>query len=95
MTVLPDAEDNLVVKSPAQRLCNEIQLFDLCDLERCTFKADRFCTNNDLLKSFELIADAEMVPTEVFSSEELEEGDDFDEDFEDDGYGEEAEYEDD
>jgi hypothetical protein len=28
--------------SPARRLCSEIQLFDLCELDRCSFKEDRF-----------------------------------------------------
>lgn len=42
---------------PAQRLCSEIQLFDLCDLERCAFKEGRFCTQKDLLARFEQLPD--------------------------------------
>ena len=39
----------------AQRLCSEIQLFDLCDLDSCRFKSSRFCTNEELLAKFESI----------------------------------------
>lgn len=99
MAVEPAADENIVSKLPVQRLCNEIQLFDLCDLERCSFKKERFCTNADLLKSFERIADAEIVRREVYTSEDSEEGEDaadeeYDDEFEDDGYGDRAEYED-
>jgi hypothetical protein len=41
----------------ARRLCNEIQLFDLCDLDRCAFKDGRFCTREDLLARFEQLPD--------------------------------------
>jgi hypothetical protein len=40
-----------------QRLCNEIQLFELCDLNWCGFKDGRFCTQPELLARFEHIAD--------------------------------------
>jgi hypothetical protein len=36
-----------------QRLCSEIQLFDLCELEQCNFKEGRFCTDPELLAKFE------------------------------------------
>lgn len=36
-----------------QRLCSEIQLFDLCDLEYCDYKEGRYCTKEDLLALFE------------------------------------------
>ena len=93
------AEDSAVANVPAQRLCNEIQLFDLCDLDSCTFKEGRFCTNCDLLTTFERISDVDEARPEMFGSEVPEEGEDagceeFDEDFADDGYGDEAEYED-
>lgn len=39
----------------AQRLCSEIQLFDLCDLDSCRFKLGRFCTNEELVAKFEAI----------------------------------------
>ena len=42
---------------PAQRLCSEIQLFDLCDLDRCAFKEGRFCSQKDLLARFEQLPD--------------------------------------
>lgn len=54
-----------------QRLCSEIQLFDLCDLDACTFKNNRFCTNSDLLASFEKIADVERQSPELYVSEAL------------------------
>lgn len=47
------------LKTLPQRLCSEIQLFDLCDLEKCSFKDGRFCTDARLIKKFEAIADEE------------------------------------
>lgn len=35
-----------------QRLCSEIQLFDLCDLVSCHYKNERFCSNSALLERF-------------------------------------------
>jgi hypothetical protein len=86
-------------KLPAQRLCNEIQLFDLCDLETCSFKAGRFCSNAELLSSFERISDAEMIRHDALNSEGVEEGEDsFEEEYEDnfdeDEIGDEAECDD-
>jgi len=53
-----DNEDTpAAMVKPAQRLCSEIQLFDLCDLESCTYKEGRFCSNEELLERFEQIAD--------------------------------------
>lgn len=40
-----------------QRLCSEIQLFDLCDLDVCRFKQGRFCTQEELLSRFEDISE--------------------------------------
>jgi hypothetical protein len=87
-----------VAKLPAQRLCNEIQLFDLCDLDTCSSKGGRFCTNAELLTAFERISDAEVVRPEVFVSEDLEEGEDacvagYDDTF-DDEFGDEEGYDD-
>ena len=92
-------EDKVGAALPVQRLCNEIQLFDLCDLERCSFKEGRYCTNAELLTAFEKISDAEAARHELLISEGLEEGDDscgeeYDEAFEDDEFGNEEEYED-
>lgn len=42
---------------PAKRLCSEIQLFDLCERERCAFKDGRFCTDPALLARFEQLPD--------------------------------------
>lgn len=41
-------------KTP-QRLCSEIQLFDLCEKESCDYKSDKFCTQGDLLAKFETV----------------------------------------
>ncbi len=41
----------------AQRLCTEIQLFDLCEQTQCNYKVGRFCTKPELLTRFEHIAD--------------------------------------
>ena len=93
------SKDMAAATAPVQRLCNEIQLFDLCDLDTCSYKDGKFCCNAEYLSAFERISDAEVIRPEVFASEELEEGEDgsdegFDDAFEDDGYGEEAEYDD-
>ena len=37
------------------RLCSEIQLFDLCEEETCTYKSDKFCTQGELLAKFETV----------------------------------------
>ena len=55
---------------PAQRLCSEIQLFDLCDLDSCSFKSDRYCTNDDLLVKFESIKEEDDTRTLVYVDEE-------------------------
>lgn len=54
-----------------QRLCSEIQLFDLCDLTSCGFKSGRFCNNSELLRRFERIADQELGIPERFMDEKL------------------------
>ena len=76
---------------PVQRLCNEIQLFDLCDLEQCRYKAGQFCTNEDLLNRFEAIADVEDRPVEGRDSDDLDQDDDldrYDDEFDDEAYPE-------
>ena len=47
-----------------QRLCSEIQLFDLCDLEQCMFRDGRYCTHADLLARFEALAEPEDRPAQ-------------------------------
>ncbi len=59
-----------------RRFCNEIQLFDLCDLERCTFRDGRYCTHADLLARFEALAEPEDRPARY----DDEDGDDDDND---------------
>jgi hypothetical protein len=68
---------------PPQRLCSEVQLFDLCDLDTCVYKNGRFCTEPALLDRFEKIAEDELRTPDRYVSEECD-----DEDAEDiDGYG--------
>jgi hypothetical protein len=43
-----------------QRLCSEIQLFDLCELDSCSHKEGRFCADPDLLTRFEKISEKEL-----------------------------------
>jgi hypothetical protein len=75
--------------TPPRRLCSEIQLFDLCELERCRFKDGRFCTEPDLLARFEAVAEPQDRPAPRFVDND---GDDDDElypeecDEDDDGY---------
>lgn len=84
-----------------RRLCSEIQLFDLCDLEHCSYKEGRFCTRTELLARFEHISDEdECAPLRNAREEDDLDGDeelsgydsDYDDDGEtDDGYGEQEE----
>jgi hypothetical protein len=61
------------VENP-QRLCSEIQLFDLCDRDDCKFKKGRYCTNEDILARFEAISDDEDAnSTEQFLVDEMDE----------------------
>jgi hypothetical protein len=66
-----------------RRLCSEIQLFDLCDLERCSHKQGRFCTRAELLARFEQIAEED----ECAPLRNTREEDGVDEDVDLDGYG--------
>jgi hypothetical protein len=77
MSLVPKAEpDEALPAEPARRLCSEIQLFDLCELERCHFKDGRFCTDPDMLARFEAAAEPEDRPVWHFdrASEDEEEG---------------------
>jgi hypothetical protein len=62
---------------PVRRLCSEIQLFDLCELEKCSYKSANFCTNEDLLTRFERIADEDTSSRMSLSDEDLDENDEF------------------
>lgn len=100
MSVAHVEKDKGVAAVQVQRLCNEIQLFDLCDLDTCSSKEGKFCTNAEMLTAFERISDAEIVRPEVFISDDMEEGEDagdeeYDDAFDGDGFEDEAEYEDD
>ena len=58
-----------------QRLCSEIQLFDLCDLDTCCQKDGRFCTNVEVLGRFEAIKEEDERSPEQYLTEEVEEDD--------------------
>lgn len=66
--------DETVAKTPsaAQRLCSEIQLFDLCDLTSCRFKQSRFCTNEDLVAKFESIKEEDEQDHLLYDADEEE-----------------------
>ncbi|HBA71821.1 MAG: hypothetical protein A2X82_19360 [Geobacteraceae bacterium GWC2_55_20] len=64
-----------------QRLCSEIQLFDLCDLTSCGFKSGRFCSNSELLRRFEGIAEQEVRLPDRIMDEELDGDEEADGDF--------------
>lgn len=74
----------------AQRLCSEIQLFDLCELDACSFKRNRYCTNQELLEKFESIKEEDDRQTILYEEEADDEGEidsdfnDFDDSFEGD-----------
>lgn len=67
--------------TPVDRLCSEIQLFDLCELEKCSFKSGKFCTDLNLLQKFEQIKEEDEavivhVPQDFVSDDEEAELDD-------------------
>jgi hypothetical protein len=66
---MPDSEPKPDILP--QRLCSEIQLFDLCDLDSCNHKNGRFCTDPVLLGRFEKIAEDELRAPERYISEEV------------------------
>ena len=85
-------------KTAPQRLCSEIQLFDLCDRDVCAHKDGRYCTKGDILARFEAISEHEERSPEQFMADELDEvegaGDlGYDEAYAVDEYGEEEEEE--
>ncbi len=71
-------ENNIPVTTPVRRLCNEIQLFDLCDLESCNYKEGRFCINQELIERFENISedDARQVDRYQDGEDDAVDGDD-------------------
>ncbi len=76
-----DAEETAPAE-PVKRLCNEIQLFDLCEREKCGFKEGAYCTEPDLLRKFESIAEEDDRPP---VSRDRDEGEEDDEEWDDDG----------
>lgn len=58
-------------KETINRLCSEIQLFDLCELDSCSARIDRFCTDKELLARFEAIKEEDDRPPLVYDEEEL------------------------
>jgi hypothetical protein len=57
-----------------QRLCSEIQLFDLCEDDTCTHKSGKFCTKGELLNRFEtILAKEDERSPEQYLAEELDE----------------------
>lgn len=56
------SEKETEVKEVPRRLCSEIQLFDLCELQKCHFKDDRFCTDPEMLARFEAAVEPEERP---------------------------------
>jgi hypothetical protein len=83
---------------PVQRLCNEIQLFDLCERDKCGHKQGPYCTSTELLNRFEAIAEVDERPAEGFISDELDDGegndDEYDDAFDDAEYDDEGYQED-
>ena len=85
---------------PVKRLCSEIQLFDLCELDACGYKEWRFCTNRELLDRFEGIAEEETPAADRYPAGESDDAEEDDEPgygdaFGDDEYdGEGADWED-
>lgn len=63
-----------------QRLCSEIQLFDLCTDETCSKKKGRYCTDEDLLNKFEAISNEEDFSSEQYLDDEPEDEGDNEED---------------
>jgi len=78
-----------------ERLCSEIQLFDLCDKDVCSHKNGRYCTKGDILTRFEAILDKddERSP-EQFMADELD-GEGAEDLGYDDAYGDEYDEEED
>ena len=72
------------IKTVEKRLCSEIQLFDICDLDSCDFKQERFCSNAALLEKFEAIREEDDRPAVVYDENERDEDDyEIEEDFDD------------
>ncbi|GFO54639.1 hypothetical protein GMSM_16460 [Geomonas sp. Red276] len=76
-------------QQPPRRLCSEIQLFDLCDLDECSKKDGRYCTDPKTLERFEAIKEEDERSQYLPEEMEEEEGEDDDfggDEYEDDEY---------
>lgn len=89
-----DSNDPAETVAAPQRLCSEIQLFDLCDLDRCGSKQGRYCTKGELLSRFEKIAEEDLRSPEQYMAEELDDVEGAGDDGYDEAFGVD-EYEDD
>ena len=74
-------------QQPVKRLCSEIQLFDLCELDQCRHKDGRFCTESRTLERFEAIKEedersyiAEEPDEDEMDEEELASDDEYEDD---------------
>ncbi|MBV5338714.1 MAG: hypothetical protein J0665_04020 [Deltaproteobacteria bacterium] len=61
-----------------QRLCSEIQLFDLCDLDSCSNRSGRYCTDSILLGRFERIAENELRLPDRYTAEDIDDAEAYD-----------------
>jgi hypothetical protein len=89
------AGKTVAAASPAaERLCSEIQLFDLCDLDSCRFKRSRFCTNEELVAKFEAIKEEDEQNALLYEEEEDSDDADSETDFDDfdDSFDEDDEF---
>lgn len=75
-------------EQPIRRLCSEIQLFDLCELDQCSHKEGRFCTQTVILERFEAIKeeDERSYIAEESEDDEGEEDDFASDEYEDDDF---------
>ena len=70
---MEEKESNKEEKTQPKRLCSEIQLFDLCELDVCGHKDGRYCTKGDILAKFERIQEEDDRSPEQFMADELDE----------------------
>ncbi len=71
----------------SSRLCSEIQLFDLCELDVCGHKDGRYCTKGDILTKFEAIKEEDERSPEQYLAEELDDAEGADDLGYDEAYG--------
>ncbi len=74
-------------QKPVQRLCSDIQLFYLCDLDTCCQKNGRYCTDPEVLARFEAIKEEDERSPEQYLTEEFDDEDETEEVDGDDEFG--------